>query len=352
MKELPEPQRVRAREIIERQVEHLVCLIDDLLDVSRITRSMITLNREPVLAGAVIAGAVETMRPAIDARRQELTLDLPDELITVDGDKTRLVQVLGNILSNASKFTDVGGRIHLKVAREGPSVAISVTDNGIGIAPELMPRIFELFAQVHARSQTPQGGLGIGLALVRRLVEMHGGSVSAESGGAGKGTEFIVRLPVVPTPSRAATTPSPSEVIPHLQARRILVADDNYDAAESLATLLELRGHEVRKAHDGEEVLAIGETFEPEIVLLDLGMPTMDGYETARRLRRSAWGEQATVVAITGWGQQQDRQRTAKAGFDAHLVKPVTEASLCTALAAADAGVTRRRGSALRERRP
>jgi CheY-like chemotaxis protein/two-component sensor histidine kinase len=342
MKELPEAQRVRARDIIERQVEHLVCLIDDLLDVSRITRSMITLNREPLLVGAVVAGAVETSRPAIDARRQELTLDLPDELMMVDGDKTRLVQVVGNLLNNASKFTDVGGRIHLQVTRDQQSAVIAVTDDGIGIPQEHLPRIFELFSQVHSKSQTSQGGLGIGLALVRRLVEMHGGSVSVRSDGAGQGAEFIIRLPLVSTQSRAAAPSRESDTIPALASRRILVADDNHDAAESLATLLELRGHDVRKAHDGEEVLVVGDVFVPDVVLLDLGMPKMDGYETARALRRRPWGEQATLVAITGWGQQQDRQRTSRAGFDAHLVKPVTEVSLYKTLAAADESARRR----------
>ncbi|OLE79012.1 MAG: hypothetical protein AUF76_17900 [Acidobacteria bacterium 13_1_20CM_2_65_9] len=340
LKELGESQRTRARDVIERQVEHLVRLIDDLLDVARITRGMITLHREPVLIGAIIARAIETTRPAIDARRHELVLELPDELITVEGDKTRLTQMIGNVLHNAAKFTNVGGRIVLKVTREGASAVISVKDTGIGIAKEAMPQIFELFAQVHAKSECSQGGLGIGLALVRRLAEMHGGTVTARSDGPGQGTEFIVRLPLLMAQAPlAATQFTESRVIPTVAPLRILVTDDNHDAAESLAVQLQLAGHDVRTVNDGVEALAVGKAFKPQVVLLDLGMPKMDGYETARQMRRRSWGERATLIAITGWGQQQDRQRTAEAGFDAHLVKPVSEYDLFQALAAADPGM-------------
>ena len=340
LKELGESQRTRARDVIERQVEHLVRLIDDLLDVARITRGMITLHREPVLIGAIIARAIETTRPAIDARRHELVLELPDELITVEGDKTRLTQMIGNVLHNAAKFTNVGGRIVLKVTREGASAVISVKDTGIGIAKEAMPQIFELFAQVHAKSECSQGGLGIGLALVRRLAEMHCGTVTARSDGPGQGTEFIVRLPLLMAQAPlAATQFTESRVIPTVAPLRILVTDDNHDAAESLAVQLQLAGHDVRTVNDGVEALAVGKAFKPQVVLLDLGMPKMDGYETARQMRRRSWGERATLIAITGWGQQQDRQRTAEAGFDAHLVKPVSEYDLFQALAAADPGM-------------
>ncbi len=346
MKELGASQRARARDIIDRQVEHLVCLIDDLLDVSRITRGIITLHREPVLIGAIVARAVETARPAIDARRHALTLELPDELISVDGDKTRLTQIVGNILQNAAKFTDAGGRIALKVAREGRYAVISVKDTGIGIPRELIPRVFELFTRVHAQTETGQSGLGIGLALVRRLVEMHDGSVTAQSDGAGQGSEFIVRLPLLAaqaSPGPAGSTES--QPIPSLESRRILIADDNHDAAEALATLLELRGHDVRMVHDGMEALAVGKTFKPDIILLDLGMPKMDGFETARQMRRRSWGKRATVVALTGWGQQQDRERTAEAGFDVHLVKPVTDLDLFQALAKGGHGGSHAKGA-------
>jgi signal transduction histidine kinase/ActR/RegA family two-component response regulator len=335
LKELGPQQRSRARDVIERQVEHLVTLIDDLLDVSRITRGMITLQREPVLIAAIVARAVETARPAIDAHRHELTLELPDELITVNGDKTRLVQVLANILQNASKFMDPGGRIQLKARREGSEVAVSVSDTGIGIPSEFIPRVFELFTQGDSKSEHAQSGLGIGLALVRRLTEMHGGTVTAHSDGPGRGAEFTVRIPALTAEKVAIGEASAAKTITVVEPRRILVADDNRDAAESLALQLELAGHLVRTVHDGVEALSVAETFLPEIVLLDLGMPKMDGYETARRMRLSPWGKGAALIALTGWGQGQDRQRTAEVGFDVHLVKPVAEAELFQVLATA-----------------
>jgi len=333
LKELGQPQRARARDIIDRQVEHLVRLIDDLLDVSRISHGIITLHREPVLIGAIVARAIETTRPAIDARGHELLVELPDELLSVDGDQTRLIQVLSNMLQNAAKFTDSGGRIALKVTCQAPYAIISVKDTGIGIPAESVPRLFELFARFHAQHESGRSGLGIGLALVRRLVEMHGGSVTARSDGLGHGAEFIVRLPLLdvqasPAPGHSNTPDTAARD----ESRRILIADDNHDAAEALGTLLTLRGHDVRTVHDGVEALAAAETFEPHVLLLDLGMPNMDGYETARQARRRTWGKQAIIVALTGWGQQQDRQRTAEAGFDAHLVKPVTDVQLIQAL--------------------
>jgi CheY-like chemotaxis protein/anti-sigma regulatory factor (Ser/Thr protein kinase) len=261
-------------------------------------------------------------------------VELPDELISIEGDKTRLIQVIGNILHNAAKFTDSGGRIVLKVARESRQALISVKDTGIGISAELMPRVFELFTRVHTQTETGRSGLGIGLALVRRLVEMHDGTVTARSDGPGQGTEFIVRLPLLAAQASAVLDESArSQPIQGVDCFRILIADDNYDAAETLATLLELRGHDVRMVHDGVEALAVGKVFKPNIVLLDLGMPKMDGFETARQMRRRLWGKRAIVVALTGWGQEQDRMRTAEAGFDAHLVKPVTDLDLFQALA-------------------
>jgi signal transduction histidine kinase len=332
-RDLAEAQNTRAREVIERQVQHLVCLIDDLLDVSRITRGMITLQRERVLIDAVVARAVETARPLIDARKHELMLDLPEELLSVEGDPTRLVQIVGNILHNAAKFMDPGGRIVLSVTREDCYAAISVRDFGLGIQPELVSKIFDLFSQVHQKSETPHGGLGIGLALVRRLVEMHGGVVTANSEGLGKGTELVVRLPVIGIQSTMALPTNDSKRPPQVSPRRILVADDNSDAVEALALQLRLAGHEVRSANDGLEALEVAEAFAPQVVLLDLGMPRMDGYETAREIRRKWWGKSATLVALTGWGGQQDRQKTTDAGFDAHLVKPVTEFDLFQAIA-------------------
>jgi signal transduction histidine kinase len=347
LKELAEQHRNRARDVIERQVEHLVNLIDDLLDVSRITRGMITLQLEPILLGAIVARAVETARPAIDAHRHILEIDMPDELISVEGDKTRLVQVIANILHNAAKFMDPGGRIRLSAQRDGQYVAIKIADTGIGMAPEVTPRIFELFTQVHSKSERAQGGLGIGLALVRRLTEMHGGTVSVHSDGAGKGCEFTVRLPVMASPLAVLSKQrKEAGAVPEIEPRRILVADDNHDAAEALSLQLQLAGHDVRTAHDGAEALAVATAFDPDIVLLDLGMPKMDGYEAARRLRvRSTEGRKLTLIALTGWGQQQDRDRTADAGFDAHLVKPVAEAQLFRALALAGGERTKAEGA-------
>jgi len=325
---------MRAREVIERQVQHLVCLIDDLLDVSRITRGMITLQRERVLIDAVVARAVETARPLIDARKHELALELPEELLSVEGDPTRLVQIVGNILHNAAKFMEPGGRIVLSVSREDSYAVISVRDFGLGIQADLVSKIFDLFSQVHQKSETAHGGLGIGLALVRRLVEMHGGVVTANSEGLGKGTELVVRLPVIGVQSTVVALPTTdSKRPPQVSPRRILVADDNSDAVEALALQLRLAGHEVRSANDGLEALEVAETFAPQVVLLDLGMPRMDGYEAAREIRRKWWGKSATLVALTGWGGQQDRQKTTDAGFDAHLVKPVTEFDLFQAIA-------------------
>ena len=283
-----------------------------------------------------MARAVETARPAIDAHRHALELDLPDELISVEGDKTRLVQVIANILHNAAKFMDPGGRIRLSARRDGQQVVINVADTGIGIAPELIPKIFELFTQVHAKSERAQGGLGIGLALVRRLTEMHGGTVTVNSDGPGRGADFTVRLPVMSTP--LAKLPSHRReptTIPSIEPQRILVADDNHDAAEALALQLQLAGHDVRTAHDGVQALAVAGTFDPDIVLLDLGMPKMDGYEAAQQFRLRDKERRVTLIALTGWGQQQDRDRTSAAGFDAHLVKPVAEAQLFKALATA-----------------
>jgi signal transduction histidine kinase len=342
LKELSEAHRSSARDIIERQVEHLVSLIDDLLDVSRITRGMISLKREVVPLTAIVARAVETARPAIDARRHALTLELPTELITVEGDATRLVQVVANILHNAAKFTEPGGRIELTVGRDGADAVLRVTDSGIGIPAEALPRIFDLFTQVQSKAERPEGGLGIGLALVRRLTEMHGGSVSVHSDGPGQGTAVTLRLPVL-TAETAVDTDEPAAESPAIAPRRILVADDNDDAARSLALQLQMAGHDVRTAFDGVEALALADQFEPEVVLLDLGMPRLDGFETAREMRRRPWGAGTTLIALTGWGQPHDRQRTDDAGFDVHLVKPVSAEHLFQAIAS---GPTARPSSA------
>ena len=333
LKELAESQRARARDVIERQVEHLVSLINDLLDVSRITRGVIALHREPLNLGDIVARAVEIARPAIDASRHELSIELPIESIALDGDRTRLVQVIANILHNAAKFMEPQGRIRLTVVRDGLYAVIKVADTGIGIAPDMLPTIFELFTQGHSRPERSEGGLGIGLALIQRLTEMHGGTVIAHSDGPGRGTEVTVRLPVLAAHMAVEAEAPAAAPLPSLPSRRILVADDNEDAAESLTLRLQLAGHDVRTARNGAEALAIAGEFKPQIVLLDLGMPKMDGYEAAREIRKRPWGKRAVLIALTGWGQQEDRRRTAEAGFDRHLVKPVGEPELFEALA-------------------
>jgi signal transduction histidine kinase/ActR/RegA family two-component response regulator len=329
-------QRERSRVIIERQVDHLVRLIDDLLDVSRISRGVITLRTETLDVGEVLARAVETTRPLIDARGLELSLDMPDGDLHVCGDATRLAQAVGNLLHNATKYTDPTGHIWLSAVRDGRFAAIRVRDDGTGIPAEMLSRIFDMFVQVDRGDGTSHGGLGLGLALVRRLIDLHGGSVEATSPGPGLGTEVVMRLPLVESPQdavRGASAPAASAARPFL---RVLVVDDNRDAADALGLLIQLHGHEVRIAYGGREALETGPVFEPQIVLLDLGMPDFDGYDTARQLRQERWGRRAMVVALTGWGQAQDRRRTAEAGFDLHLVKPVGDTELVSALARFD----------------
>jgi len=351
-KRFDDPQLAWSRDVIERQVAHLSRLVDDLLDVSRITRGKINLTKESLDVNSLIARAVETTHPLIAERAHDLVVEVPDEPVRVLGDPTRLTQALGNVLSNAAKYTDRGGRIAIAVRLDGAEVAIRVRDTGEGIPADLLPVIFNLFTQLDRTSGHAQGGLGIGLALVRRLVEMHGGSVTAHSDGVGKGSEFVIRLPVqveteVPVdgasvehrPVSAARLPT-GEPVPVLNGfqssslgpsvevgdpvkRRILLADDNSDALESLATLLELGGHEVVTASNGALALECAERHRPEVVLLDIGMPMLDGYEVARRIRVQPWGQKITLVALTGWGQDSDRRRSREAGFDSHLVKPL-----------------------------
>jgi signal transduction histidine kinase len=330
-KQLDDPQLAWSRDVIERQIAHLSRLVDDLLDVSRITRGKINLTKESLDVSSLIARAVETTHPLITERAHNLLLKVPPEPLKVLGDPTRLTQALGNVLSNAAKYTDRGGRITIAVAREGAEVTISVTDTGKGIPEHLLPLIFNLFTQLDYTSGQAQGGLGIGLALVRKLVEMHGGSVTARSDGVGKGSEFVIRLPLhadAEAPSAEADDAGPDSNLDDAGAndrvkRRILVADDNNDALESLATLLQLGGHDVVTASNGALALENAERHRPEVMLLDIGMPVLDGYEVARRVRAQPWGRSVTLVALTGWGQDSDRRRSREAGFDSHLVKPL-----------------------------
>ena len=313
----------RATTIMQRQMEQMVRLVDDLLDVSRISRNRLELRKEHVELESIIRSAVETSRPVLDAAKNNLKVTLPSEPVLLDADPVRLAQVFSNLLNNAAKYSQPGGRISLVASRTGDEVMIRVSDTGIGIEPAKLSQIFGMFVQLDASEQQIQSGLGVGLTLVQRLVEMHGGSVEARSEGKGKGSEFAVRLPTLAQtaePSSAKDT-APSD---HAQSRRrILVVDDNLDSAESMAMMLKLSGHDVATAHDGLEAVKLAGEFQPDVALLDLGMPKLDGYEAARSIRQQPWGQRMMLVALTGWGQAEDKQRSREAGFDVHLVKPV-----------------------------
>jgi signal transduction histidine kinase len=335
---LTDPQLSWSRDVIERQVKHLTRLVDDLLDVSRITRGNINLSRESVAVSTIVARAIETIQPLIAEQRHELIVEVTDESLEVEGDLTRLTQVLGNLLNNAAKYTDPGGSIAVSAHRANTDVEIRVRDNGIGIPPELLPRLFQLFTQVDGAAHRAQGGLGIGLALVRQLVQMHGGTVTAYSKGPGHGSEFLIRLPLRVRVYREAAAALGTATVPHRdgvarKGHRILLADDNRDALDSLATLLQCDGHEVHTAADGAEALAVAAECHPDVVLLDIGMPKLDGYEVARRIRAEPWGKATILIALTGWGQDEDRRRSREVGFDSHLVKPLDPEALSTFLA-------------------
>jgi PAS domain S-box-containing protein len=312
-----------AREIMERQLLHLARLVDDLLDVSRITRGHIGIRKQPVEVRKVIEDALESVQALVEERRHQLSVELPREPLQVLGDLTRLTQVLLNLLNNAAKYTPEGGRIALSARREGEQVAIRLRDNGPGIAPDLLPRIFDLFTQGVRPLDRNDGGLGIGLTLARRLAALHGGTLGASSAGPGTGSEFVLRLPLHESaPGRAPHEPrGPRNAAP---SERILVVDDNPDAADSLKSLLELVGHEACAAYEGPGAIELARSFRPSLVLLDIGLPGMDGYEVAERLRRELADGAPRIVAMTGYGHDADRERSHRAGFAAHLVKPVS----------------------------
>jgi CheY-like chemotaxis protein len=310
---------------MERQLRQLVRLVDDLLDLNRITHNRLELRLEDVNLATVITQAADASRPLLDAARQTLQVELPGEPVHLHADPARLTQVFGNLLNNASRYSPTGSRIRLSARRQGTDVLVSVADAGIGIPPDKLQEIFEMFKQLDHSQAQAQGGLGIGLTLAKRLVGMHGGEIEARSEGEGRGSEFEVRLPVL-TRTPSLTAPRHLQVNGH--ARRVLVVDDNEDAAVSLAMLLDLGGNETRLAHDGEAALAAAESFRPDLILLDIGMPRMSGHEVCRRLREEPWGRDIKVIALTGWGQEQDRRKSAEAGFDGHLVKPVDPATL------------------------
>jgi CheY-like chemotaxis protein len=322
------------RTVIDRQVTHLTRLVDDLLDASRITSGKITLRRGPVELELVVESAADSSRLLIEARKHTLEIHLPTERLRVEGDPTRLSQVVLNLLNNAAKYTPEGGKIRLTVEKEGEQALVRVRDTGLGISADLLPRVFDLFTQGDRSLDRSEGGLGIGLALVRRLVEMHGGSVAAHSAGPGCGSEFVVRLPLLTLPhvcpgGEAAGLPQQTG------PRRVLLIDDNRDATESMTVLLELWGHEVRVAYNGPEALALAAEFRPDAALLDIGLPGMNGYEVAKRLRELPGWERVMLVAVTGYGQDEDRRRSCEAGFDHHLTKPVEPAMVQSLLASA-----------------
>lgn len=330
-----------ARNMMDRQLGHMVRLIDDLLDISRISRNKMQLRRGSILLSDVIDNAVEAVKPLVDAANHTLRVELPPQPVLLDADLTRLAQVFGNLLTNSVKYTPAGGQISLVAQRDGGDVVVAVRDNGIGIPADFLPQIFDMFSQVDRSVERASGGLGIGLALVKGLVEMHGGTVTAKSdcgsqdspssGSGSRGSEFTVRLPIVP-PKRSASE-TPTAAIERVK-RKLLVVDDNQDGATSLAMMLRLLGNEVRTAHDGIAAIEVAAEFRPEIILMDVGMPRLNGLDAARRIKSEPWGQAMNIIALTGWGQEDDRQRSAEAGCAGHLVKPVDMSQLEQTLSA------------------
>jgi PAS domain S-box-containing protein len=330
----------RVRDMAERQVKHMARLLDDLLDVSRISRGRIELRQEIIDVATLVQHTVEVAGPFVAERRHELTVSLPDKPLRVKGDPARLEQVLTNLLNNAAKYTEPGGKIWLTATAEGDEAVLRVRDTGVGIAPDMLPKIYDLFVQADRRLDRAPGGVGIGLTLVRRLAEMHGGRVEARSPGLGGGSEFVVRLPELGSrESGIGNREKPSDLLSDSRLLspdspiRVLVVDDNQDAADSLALLLRLGNHEVRVAYDGPSALNLAREFRPALAFLDIGMPGMDGYDLARLLRQQLGQEGPLLVALTGWGQEEDRKRSVAAGFDHHLVKPVEPEALREVLA-------------------
>ena len=336
-----------ARALMERQVTQMVRLIDDLLDLSRVSRGRIELKHERADLATLVQGALDVCGPAIAGASHRLTVDLPEAPLPLDCDPTRLVQVICNLVSNAVKYTPPGGHITLAARRKDGMLEVSVRDTGMGIPGDMLTRVFDMFTQVPHAIERSQGGLGIGLTLVKRLVELHGGTVEARSPGVGRGSEFVVRLP-----GRVHEQPAPSVAVlpekPATPRRRILVADDNRDAADSLAYMLRIGGHEVRTAYDGQQALDLAQTFLPSLALLDLGMPRLNGYDAARRLRQTEHGRDMLLIALTGWGQPDDRNRSLSAGFDHHLVKPVDPSMLERLLALPSRAPEKKTGPACR----
>ena len=318
----------KARETMERQLTQMVRLVDDLLDVSRITRNKLSLQKKPIDLESIVSQAIETCRPLLDRHRHELSVTLPPEPVWLHGDAVRLAQVFGNLLNNACKYTPPGGRISLIARIDGDDAVVSVKDNGVGIPERMLSNIFDMFTQVDRSLERSTGGLGIGLTLVQQLVRMHDGQIEVSSDGPGRGSEFTVRLPVgrnvpaeVPEPNSSVPGPAPGR-------HRILVVDDNKDSADSLAMLLKLTGHDSHVAHDGLQAVEMAERLQPGVIVLDIGLPGLNGYDACRRIRERAWGREVVMIALTGWGQEEDRKRSKEAGFDYHIVKPVDHVEL------------------------
>ena len=324
-----------AADILDRQIRQMSRLVNDLLDASRISRGKIELRRARVALRPIVEEAIETVRPLLAKFEHALTTTLPPETLYVYADAGRLSQVVGNLLANAAKFTDRGGRVWLSAEREGDEAVIRVRDDGIGIAPEHLQTLFDMFVQVDTAIERSRDGLGIGLTLVKTLVELHGGTVQVHSAGPGCGSEFTLRLAAVSAGAESPEVERRAPAASDLIARRVLVVDDSVDAAESLAMLLEFEGHEIHKAHDGADAVKTAERLRPDIVLMDIGLPVLNGYEACRRIRSQAWGEAIVMVAITGWGQEEDREQSEAAGFDLHLVKPVDHDELLRVVASA-----------------
>jgi signal transduction histidine kinase/CheY-like chemotaxis protein len=320
------------REVIRRQVGHMSRLLDDLLDVSRVTQGKLTLRRQPARSNEVIGTAIEAVRPLIERKQQTLEVQADSKDPLLDGDPVRLAQIVSNLLTNAAKYTDAGGHIRLSWSSAGNDFVLHVEDNGIGMGPLVQAHLFQMFAQEAGDADRAEGGLGIGLFLVRQLVELHGGSVEGLSDGPGRGSRFTVRLPLPPQP--AGQAPAALAATQGERCLKVLVADDNRDAADTLATLLELSGHEVRVAYDGQSAVAVARVFQPQVAVLDIGMPKMNGYAAARLLRAEPWAASLVLVAATGWGDAQARLQAASAGFDEHLTKPIRPEDLLRLLAA------------------
>jgi signal transduction histidine kinase len=330
LQKTPDERRVaNIRATMDRQLAHLVRLIDDLLDVSRVSQGKITLRKERLQAADVVRSAVEASQPVIDAARHSLKVDLPAVPVWLDGDITRLSQVVGNLLNNAAKYTPEGGRIWLSVHAEGDAAVIEVSDNGIGIPPEMQSRVFQLFAQVDKHLERAQGGLGIGLALVKQLVTLHGGTIKVESTGFGKGSAFAIRLPLAAAPPEQPTAPveAPAEK-GQRRSLKILVVEDNMDVAEAMGWVLERMRHDFRLAHEGRQALAMAREYRPDVIILDIGLPGMDGYAVCRAFREDELFKDIPIIAQSGWGQNHDKMLASEAGFNHHLTKPITRKEL------------------------